>query len=262
MLDNLGLGEFFFLALLALLFFGPERLPSIGARLGQWVRSLTQYSSAFLNEWREEALAVHEAVEQVRGIRDEIVAAQAEITGTLEMARSDASDAVSGARHDVRQQIQRSTQVLPDDTAPPAAAASAAQAGEDAAIAKTGEILDALVAKRGPAQDGPEASQQAGDSLAKDTPLAPGTPTQTTPQRTHPRSITPVHPTDIAQLRDQVAALQREMDDLHKEVALFRARTQSSTRSERATSIGEQEATATERPPEASPQAVPVGEPA
>ena len=58
MLDNFGLGEFFFLAMLALFFFGPERLPQIGARLGRWVAGLTQYSKAFLTEWREEALAI------------------------------------------------------------------------------------------------------------------------------------------------------------------------------------------------------------
>ena len=240
MLDNLGFGEFFFLALLALLFFGPERLPSIGARIGGWVRSLTQYSSAFLNEWRDEALAVRDAVEQVKGIRDEIVAAQAEITGTLEMARSDASDAVSGARHDVRQQIQHSTQVLPDDTSHPAAVE---EAGEDVAIAKTQEILGSLLA-----QDSPQERVAPEDAPA--TPAAPPTP---------PAQPAHVSPADVEQLRNQVAVLQEEMDDLRTEVARYRARTQPRTRGE--TSAGEQGPATAERTPEASPQAVAVGEP-
>jgi len=114
MFDNFGLGEFFFLALLALLFFGPERLPQIGARLGRWVGNLTQYSKAFMTEWREEALAIHDAVEEVKGIRDEIVAAQREISGTLDTAREDmvdgldaAKEAVSDATTDVRTRIQQ-----------------------------------------------------------------------------------------------------------------------------------------------------------
>ena len=49
MLDNFGFGEFFTLALLALLFFGPEQLPRIGARVGRWIRNMTQYSRSFLN---------------------------------------------------------------------------------------------------------------------------------------------------------------------------------------------------------------------
>jgi Sec-independent protein translocase protein TatA len=116
MLDNLGLGELFGLALLALMFFGPKQLPEIGARLGRWIRGLTQYSSAFLAEWREEALAVHDAVQEVKGIRDEIVAAQAEIAGTLDTARAEMDDAVSGARQDAQQQIRTAgTMPTPQD---------------------------------------------------------------------------------------------------------------------------------------------------
>ena len=40
MLDNFGMGEFLMLALFALLFFGPERLPQIGAQLGKWLSKL------------------------------------------------------------------------------------------------------------------------------------------------------------------------------------------------------------------------------
>ena len=50
MLDNFGMGEFFVLALFALLFFGPERLPQIGAQLGRWLSKLTGYSRAFMTQ--------------------------------------------------------------------------------------------------------------------------------------------------------------------------------------------------------------------
>ena len=83
MLDNFGMGEFLMLALFALLFFGPERLPQIGAQLGKWLSKLTSYSKAFMNQWTEEAAAVQGAVQDVMSIRDEIRAAQAEIAATL-----------------------------------------------------------------------------------------------------------------------------------------------------------------------------------
>ena len=158
MFDNFGLGEFFFLALLALLFFGPERLPQIGAKLGRWVGKLTQYSKAFMNEWREEALVIHDAVAEVKGIRDEIVAAQAEISSTLETARGDmqegvdvAKDAVTGARTDVVQRIQNQRrQAAADferiDDEDPGVRSSAGPDGE--AIDKTQAILDDLETKR------------------------------------------------------------------------------------------------------------------
>jgi electron transport complex protein RnfC len=159
MLDNFGLGEFFFLAMLALLFFGPERLPQIGARLGRWVGSLTQYSKAFLTEWREEALAVHEAVEEVRGIRDEIVAARAELSSTLNTAREDltegvdaAREAVTGARLDVAQQIkeqQEQTSVELDRMAKEENGELEPDgSGEQEAIERTQQILDGLLKSR------------------------------------------------------------------------------------------------------------------
>jgi Sec-independent protein translocase protein TatA len=250
-LDNLGLGEFFFLALLALVFFGPERLPGIGARIGRWIRSLTSYSSAFLNEWRDEALAVHDAVEQVKGIRDEIVAARTEIASTLDTARSDASEAVASATHEVRQQVQRSTQFVPDDGESQAVeqsetargpaeldARGPAEQGEDVAIAKTQEILDTLVSKRTP----PSTVHRI-QPTASPVPLDHPRSTVDRPQSTVPPHISPA---DVEQLRDEVTAIQEEMDELRQEIARFRAVAET--------------AAATEQTREPETQPVPIGE--
>ncbi|HUT17572.1 MAG TPA: hypothetical protein VM366_00320 [Anaerolineae bacterium] len=163
MFDNFGLGEFFFLALLALLFFGPERLPQIGAQLGRWVGSLTQYSKAFMTEWREEALAIHDAVEEVKGIRDEIVAAQREISGTLDTAREDmvdgldaAKEAVSSATSDVRTRIQQQrVQAVQDfdqlgqgESGTDSSASISGASGTDAAISRTQQVLADLEKSR------------------------------------------------------------------------------------------------------------------
>ena len=257
MLDNLGLGEFFFLALLALIFFGPERLPQIGARLGRWIRSLTRYSSAFLNEWRDEALAVHDAVQEVKGIRDEIVAVRAEIASTLETARTDVSDAVSGARLDVQQQIQRSTQVLPDSTTPSTATATEGETertgalpDDDAAIARTQEILDGLLAKRSTGGDTPptEASP----------PVTPQPP-DALPQATRRSRTDPIQPVDIERLRDQVTSLEAEMRTLRAHVAQIRAGIQSRTSKE--PNDVQQTPLSAEPLPQAGPETALVGEP-
>jgi sec-independent protein translocase protein TatB len=183
MLDNFGFGEFFFLALLALLFFGPERLPQIGAKIGQWIASLTQYSKAFMTEWSEEALAIRDAVEEVKGIRDEIAAAQAEIAGTLNTARNDVDGALSDARADVQQQIASvGTAAAPEATSPAPSAAPTversvdaatpdAAGSEDAAIAKTQQMLsdlkEKLAARQAQAAAPPEGDT---DDAARDAP--------------------------------------------------------------------------------------------
>lgn len=158
MLDNFGLGEFFFLALLALLFFGPERLPQMGAKLGQWIAKLTSYSRTFMTEWREEALAIQEAVAEVRGIRDEILAAQQEISGSLQTARDDvtegielAKEAVTDARLEVEHNLQNQRRMATRDLnamARQEAARQKAEASEPEAIDKTRQILANLRQKQ------------------------------------------------------------------------------------------------------------------
>jgi len=228
MLDSLGFGEIFFLGLLLFLFFGPERLPQIGARLGRWVSNLTRYSGAFMNEWREEALAVHDAVEQVKGMRDEIAAARAEIAGTLYEARDDLGEAVQGARQDVGQQVQRATRFVPEEraaggaiapegeprtalppTAPPQTALPEATArSEDAAVGKTQQVIDQLLAKRASASAAPPDEPRA----APERPLS---------ERRLPMQAPP-SPADLARLRDQVRDLGAEMEELRAAVAEMR----------------------------------------
>ncbi len=98
MFDNFGFGEFMTIAIFALLFFGPERLPQMGARLGRWLAQLTQQSKVFMYQWREEALAIHGAVEEVRGIRDEIMAARRELAGTMTSAQSDIAESIDDVK--------------------------------------------------------------------------------------------------------------------------------------------------------------------
>jgi sec-independent protein translocase protein TatB len=244
MLDNFGFGEFFFLALLALLFFGPERLPQIGAKIGQWIASLTQYSKAFMTEWNEEALAIHDAVQEVKGIRDEIAAAQAEIAGTLHTARSDVGDALSGARGDVQQQIAGvgasvGAAAAPEATVPapitgPTEQAveripgAAAPGEEDAAIAKTQQILDDLAARRARGVATAATADDAPGSLPGDE-TAASAPTP-------PSLRTAAHPDDLARLRAlraQVDGLEVSIRALREELAALSALARQQAEAER-----------------------------
>jgi sec-independent protein translocase protein TatB len=220
MLKNLGFGEIFFLALMALLFFGPERLPQIGARLGRWVSQLTRYSSAFMNEWRDEALAIHDAVEEVKGIRDELALARAEIASTLDTARGDMGEAISGARLDVQQQIKGATH-LPSGSAP-ASLPPTTETGEEAAIAKTQQILGNLAQKR--AQTEAERPTPAIEAVAQ--PESAASPPLPKRPSTVQRGVPDVSPADIERLRDQVTNLKKAMSALRNELALYRTELQ------------------------------------
>jgi Sec-independent protein translocase protein TatA len=154
MLDNFGMGEFLVLVFFAILFFGPERLPQIGARVGRWLAQLTQASKQFMNQWTEEAAAIQDAVLEVKGIRDEIRAAQHEISQSLNTAREDITETIDEARGTIREATPKPGAIM-ERRAPPGlatsegaaqvqAAATAEAGDEGAAIAKTQEIVNAL----------------------------------------------------------------------------------------------------------------------
>lgn len=235
MLDSLGLGEIFVISLMALIFFGPENLPRMAARLGKWIRSLTTTSRAFLTEWQEEALAVQEAVEQVRQIRDELYAARADIAGTINAARTDVDQALSAARADVNGQIASVTaplmtavgapparlparagsSALPAvETAAPTAVAlrepQPAPANDGGAIHRTQAILDQLARKRAAAAL-PLENLSPGASLRGrgEEDLTPGP----APERRGKEDLERLQ-AQVAEMTAQVAALRAELDTL------------------------------------------------
>jgi sec-independent protein translocase protein TatB len=182
MLDNFGLSEFLLLATLALLFFGPHRLPAMAGQLGRWLRKLTDYSKSFMNQWSEEAMAVQDAVAEVKGLRDEIRAAQAEIRSTLDTARGDIDGAISDAKNQIRE-AQPNASAMLDGPPPPQPAATATTAGavaastprasDDVAIDKTQQVLDDLARL----QDGSPTGEAIGeDSVAETTDSVPSLP--------------------------------------------------------------------------------------
>ena len=149
MFDNFGLGEFMTIAIFALLFFGPERLPQMGAKLGQWLGKLTQQSKLFMYQWREEALAIHGAVEEVKGIRDEIMAARNEIAGTVTSAQSDISQSLDDVKGTLKNSQVTYEKMVKEAETEQRAKQPTQAGGEEEAIAKSQAILAGMQAKLG-----------------------------------------------------------------------------------------------------------------
>lgn len=94
-MDILGIGfpELLFIFVVALMIFGPRRLPEMAAKAGKLVRDLRNVSQGFMTEWQRE-IAVVEELEQVRKeleatkqslqqVKHEVTAGTAEIDQTL-----------------------------------------------------------------------------------------------------------------------------------------------------------------------------------
>jgi sec-independent protein translocase protein TatB len=237
MLHNLGLSEFLVLATLALLFFGPERLPQIAAQIGRWLARLRQYSRAFMTEWSDESLVLREAMAEVKSIRDEILAAQTELATTLDSVRRDAEEgvhvaqeALSAAQIDLRQPPQQ-----PAGIARPEVPPLSPPAPGKAATVRSQQILDRS----------PREPVSAGQALL---PPAAGASAEA----------------ELAQLNDQVARMEDEFRALCQE--LERLRSEIGPHQEPTGHAGGEEAAeqapSTEPSVAALPLAAPAGKPA
>ncbi|NMG20826.1 TatA/E family twin arginine-targeting protein translocase [Brasilonema bromeliae] len=59
---GIGLPEMAVIFVVALLIFGPKKLPEVGRSLGKAIRGFQQASSEFQNEFQKEAVELQEAV--------------------------------------------------------------------------------------------------------------------------------------------------------------------------------------------------------
>lgn len=81
-MDILGIGfaEIMFVLLIALMVFGPRRLPEIAAKAGKTVRDLRNMSNGLLAEWQRE-ITVAARLEELENVKKEFDLAKEEITG-------------------------------------------------------------------------------------------------------------------------------------------------------------------------------------
>ncbi len=65
---NIGIGELLFIAILVLVFIGPERLPKMMRQLGEYTAQIRKVIRSFNQEFAEELKPLHE----IRSLADEI----------------------------------------------------------------------------------------------------------------------------------------------------------------------------------------------
>jgi Tat protein translocase TatB subunit len=72
-MDILGIGfpELLFIFIIALMVFGPRRLPEIAGKAGKFVRDLRNMSQGFMAEWQRE-ITVAARLEEIQEVRKEL----------------------------------------------------------------------------------------------------------------------------------------------------------------------------------------------
>lgn len=82
-MDIFGIGfpELLFIFIIALMVFGPRRLPEIAGKAGKFVRDLRNMSQGFMAEWQRE-ITVASRMEEIQNVRKELEETKQALTQT------------------------------------------------------------------------------------------------------------------------------------------------------------------------------------
>lgn len=82
LISNFNGLELLFIVILAILLFGPERIPEIAAKAGSFLRSLRRISSEIMSEWREES-GLEEVARESRNLSSSLNQSVREMRDTI-----------------------------------------------------------------------------------------------------------------------------------------------------------------------------------
>ena len=112
-LKNFNWIELLFILVLGILLFGPDRLPTIGAKLGSYARALQSLSGQFMAQWWEEAGVAdvtREGTDVVATVREAV----AEVRGAVRPIEEAAAAVAPEVRGAVRPIAEAATAVMPE----------------------------------------------------------------------------------------------------------------------------------------------------
>ncbi|MBN1991620.1 MAG: twin-arginine translocase TatA/TatE family subunit [Anaerolineae bacterium] len=142
---GIGFSELILIFIIALMIFGPQRLPVYAGRIGRKLREWRMMSQVFLVEWREELAALEEARQSLEEARRALVEAQETVTTEVKDVTYTVSSEMSGAQADISAELAQAKAVVDSETAQVKATASASR--QSKAEIEQPELIDRLRAK-------------------------------------------------------------------------------------------------------------------
>jgi Tat protein translocase TatB subunit len=108
-MDILGIGfpELILIFIIALMIFGPRRLPEMAAKAGKFVRDLRNMSQGFMTEWQREITAaarleeIEEARKELEKTRQELQQARLNVASEVSTARKNVNSTLSSVQENL-----------------------------------------------------------------------------------------------------------------------------------------------------------------
>lgn len=113
-MDILGIGfpELLLILIIAMMIFGPRRLPEIAAKLGKFVSDLRNMSSGLMTEWQRE-IAVATRMDELEKTRQEFNDIKEEIQQTRKNLAGEASSSIKELDQ-AREEVAKEVKSLPE----------------------------------------------------------------------------------------------------------------------------------------------------
>ncbi len=162
---NIGPGEFFLVLVMALVVFGPQRLPEVARRAGKAVRDLrdmvNNLDPELLQDWRE-------ITQDLDSVRDEVKSMRSDLVGIQQDLASAAKDVGSSVDEAVKDATKTVNEVVHDKPgAQPAKAASDIAPAQGTATAPAAKPAGATAGATAPGAAKPITSAPATSTAAK-----------------------------------------------------------------------------------------------
>ena len=142
-MDILGIGfpELIVILIIAMMVFGPRRLPEMAGKAGKIIRDLRGMSQGLLLEWQRE-INVASRLDELTEIRHELELTKQELGNTTREIGQQTKSSVEQIKQDVASIPASVTQAAQDVADDGLAAAATATPGEPAASSSDGEVIE------------------------------------------------------------------------------------------------------------------------
>jgi Tat protein translocase TatB subunit len=145
-MDILGIGfpELLLILIIAMMVFGPRRLPEIAAKLGKFIGDLRNMSSGLMTEWQRE-IAVATRLEELEKTRQEFDEIKEEIQHTRKNLAGEASSSMKELDK-AREEVEKEVKSLPESASEDKSARTISPSKKQPAIAASSPATEATAA--------------------------------------------------------------------------------------------------------------------
>jgi sec-independent protein translocase protein TatB len=119
-MGNFSLSEIVVIVLLILVIFGPDRLPELARKTGQFVRKargmVDDLRDEYGGEWEEVTKPIQDVRRELMGMKTDIESSMASLNDDIARAKKDLEEQLAETKHELEAKVGETDETSPDET--------------------------------------------------------------------------------------------------------------------------------------------------